>query len=415
MKPKAAVLTLLALLTVCTAVLYQAAARERDYRQQLSRGDAARRDEQTFAAIEAYSAAIGLRPDSMLAHLRRAETYLQRGDLDAAARDFREASSLDPAAPRPLEELGDVLFARQRFDAAADAYEKRLLLDDRSAGVSYKLALSRYRNGNLTGALSALVQTIRLNDRLSDAYYLRGLCLRDQHRPAEAVDAFERAAALSPATIPPREELADLYRLLGRHADELEQLQLLASLDRRHVERQVAVGLAHARAGRTDLAVLALGNALEGVASGGEVKTVPVLYGALGRVWLEAAAARSDALSKALEALGRAATSESVSSEVLALYGEALIDDNQWAKAEEVLKRATEHYPIEPTALVKYATVAEHLNHLDTAKAALASYRALRPDDSDVTDRVQGSELRSSTLTGAGEGPGRRATRRQRN
>ncbi len=49
--------------------------------------------------------------------------------------------------------------------------------------------------------------------------------------------------------IPAREELADLYGRLGRRADELEQLQLLAGLDRDRVERQVAIGTAHARAG----------------------------------------------------------------------------------------------------------------------------------------------------------------------
>ena len=88
-------------------------ARQRDYRNALSRGDTALRDDQTFAAIEAYSGAIALRGDSMLAYLRRGETYQRRGDrgdLDAAARDFRKAASLDPSATHPLEALGDVLY-----------------------------------------------------------------------------------------------------------------------------------------------------------------------------------------------------------------------------------------------------------------------------------------------------------------
>src|ERR1700756_1859111 len=87
---------------------YQTAAHERHYRSLLARGDAALADDQTFAAIEAYSGAIALRPDSMLAHLRRGETYRRRGDrgdLDQAARDFRAAVALDRSATRPLEEL----------------------------------------------------------------------------------------------------------------------------------------------------------------------------------------------------------------------------------------------------------------------------------------------------------------------
>src|SRR5689334_6585761 len=111
-------MALLGLVATGAALVYQTAARERDYRLQLRRGDLARADGQTFMAIEAYSGAIVLRPDSTLAHLRRGEIYQQRGELDAAARDFRTAVALDPLATRPLEELGDVLYQRQRFSAA---------------------------------------------------------------------------------------------------------------------------------------------------------------------------------------------------------------------------------------------------------------------------------------------------------
>src|SRR3979409_82778 len=108
-------LTLFVLTAVGAAPASRAAARERDYRTHLARGDAALRGEQTFAAIEAYSGAIALRPDSMLAHLRRGEAYQRRGDagdLNAATHDFRAAADLDPTAPRPLAELGDVFYQR---------------------------------------------------------------------------------------------------------------------------------------------------------------------------------------------------------------------------------------------------------------------------------------------------------------
>src|SRR5262245_13451342 len=132
MRRTTAILSLLALIVVGAALAYEAAAQERDYREQLGRGDAARRDNQIFTAIEAYSGAIALRPDAVLPHLRRGEAYQQRGDYDAATRDFRMAAALDPSATRPLEELGDVLYERQRFGAAAGAYEQRLRLDDRA-------------------------------------------------------------------------------------------------------------------------------------------------------------------------------------------------------------------------------------------------------------------------------------------
>lgn len=374
---------LLALVAVGGALIYQAAAREQQYRILLGLGDAALKEGQSFGAIENLSGAIALRPDSMLAHLRRGEAYGQRGDLDAAARDFRRAATLDPSATRPLEALGDVLYQRQWFARAIQAYEAHLRLDDRAERISYKLALARYRDGDLEGALAALIETIRLTDALPDAHYLLGLCLRELQQLPEAVKAYARAVDLSPGMIPAREELADVYRLLGREAEELEQLQYIALLDRTHVERQVAVGLAHARAGDGELAVLTLGNALE------RTPDQPLIYSALGKVWLDMAATRSDALSKALEALERVASTTAATSEVLVLYGRALLMANQPAAAERTLQQATARYPVDPAAFLVYAEVAERQNHVLAARNALVEYVALVPDDDNFVARAK--------------------------
>ena len=384
MKRSIAVMVVLAVAGVAGAVTYQAAARDRDYRALLARGDSALRDEQTFGAIEAFSGAIALRPDSMLAHLRRGETYQRRGDLAAAARDFRMAAALDPTATRPLDELGDVMYQLQRFQRAGETYESCLKLDDRSAVVSFKLALARYRYGDIDAALAALTQAIRLNDRAADTHYLLGLCLRGKRRYPDAEQALERAIALSPGLIAARDELADLYGSLGRRADELEQLQVLAGLDREHVERQVAVGLAHARAGHADLAVLTLGNALE------RTPDQPSIYAALGRVWLDIAQTRSDrvALGKALEALEHVASSPASTSEILTLYGRALLQDGQSEAAERTLEEATRRYPIDPSAYLYYSTAAEQRNHLVEARQALGDYGALVAGDVDLVPRA---------------------------
>ena len=235
-------LTVLALAAAGGAAAFQAVA-QRNYSALLTRGDNALRDDQSFNAIEAYSGAIALRPGSMLAYLRRGQTYQRRGDrgdLDAAARDFRTAARLDPTAPRPLEALGDVLFQSQQYARASSAYERFVRLDDRSARVDYKLALARYRDGDADGAIAALKDTLRIDESLADAHYLLGVCLREQGRLPDALQALEKAAALSPGMVPAREELADLYGALNRHNQELDQLQVIAGLDRDHVARQVA-------------------------------------------------------------------------------------------------------------------------------------------------------------------------------
>lgn len=383
MKWTIAATLLLALAAVGAAVAYQATARERDYRELVGRGDAALAGEQTFSAIEAYSGAIALRPDSMLAHLRRGETYQRRNDLGAATRDFRKAADLDPSATRPLEALGDVLYQRRRFKQDAEIYERRLRLDRQSERVTYKLALAYYRDGNVDGALSAVGVAIQLADQHPDAYYLQGLCLRERRQLTEAVAAFETTLVLSPGLIAAREELADIYGALGRRADQLEQLQLLAGLDRAHVERLVALGLAQARAGQEELAVLTLGNATE------RTPDHPLIYAALGQVWLDRAITRNDRvfLSKALEALERAASTPGATSDAMMLYGRALLLDDQLEAAETMLQQATRRYPVDPDSFLTYAEVAERENHFEAARAALIEYGALVSEETDLVGR----------------------------
>ena len=67
----------------------------------------------------------------MVAHVKRGEAYLRRGETEAALRDLKTAVSLDPSAPRPHELLGDAL-----LDAVGGLGIARLQLAERLAGVA---------------------------------------------------------------------------------------------------------------------------------------------------------------------------------------------------------------------------------------------------------------------------------------
>ena len=389
---RALVLTaLLAIAAVGGALAYRSAARDRSYRLLIASGEAALASDETLAAVEDFSGAIAIRPDAMLARLRRGETYLRRGDLDLAARDFRTAASLDPTATRPLESLADVLYAQDRFKRAAETYEERLKLDDRSAPIRYKLALARYRDGAVEAALADARRAIALDGQLADPYYLAALCLHDGGQAAEAVAAFKQAIERSPALLAAREELADMFAADGRATEQIEQLQALAALDGNRAERQIAIGLAQAHAGNTDLAVATLSAALDRAPDQSPINA------ALGRIWLQLAEDGHEraALGKALEALERAASALSATSETKALYGRALALAGQLDAAEQVFEQAAERYPVDPSALRQLSTVAEQLGHTNAARSALIEYVSLRPTDRDTA----GNAARIGTLS----------------
>jgi tetratricopeptide (TPR) repeat protein len=367
---------LLAGVGAASAVLYSAYATDRKYARNIALGDQAAADDQPYEALEAYSGAIALRPDSMLAHLKRGRLYRERGELDAAARDLRRASELDPTATLPLELLGDTYLSLGRFDRAIERYQNFLAIDDRSAHVWYKLGLARYRAGQAAAAVAPLDRAIRLDAALAEAHLLLGLCLRDAGEVARARAALETATRLSPALTAPREALAALYAADGDLSRAIDQLAALAALDESAADRHVALGLTYARARRHEAAVLTLSRAVE------RFPSEPRVYGALGRVWLETAEGRADpiALRKAIEALSTAAAHSDVSSETLTDLGRALMRSGDWVSADRVLRQAVTKRPIADAAYRHLATVCARAGRIQDARDALIRYVTLRGD-----------------------------------
>lgn len=384
------------LLGAVVAAVYglTATRRERTYRLLIQQGVAALARDDMSAAGEAFSGAITLKPGSMLGYLKRGETYRRRNELDAALRDLRRASELDPLAPRPLEVLGDVHYAMGRmergdvnlavgrFRRAAELYQSYVRLDDRSPRVLYKLALAHQGAGQPSPAVNALRKAVALDDTFVEAHYLLGVCLRDLNKLPEALAAFERARALAPAMVNARESLGEIYGQLGRTRDRVAQLEALSVLDP-GPSRAVALGLAHHRAGNSNRAVLILSEAAE------RFPDHPYTYVALGRVWLESAQSSRDrvALSKALGALEEAVGSDD-SSEALMLLGRALLMSGDDELAERMLQQAAEKFPVDPLAFYYYAEVSERRGHADAARHALLDYQALEGEDLDPRRRA---------------------------
>lgn len=375
-------------LTVSVALLailaWQAVGRQREYSRLIAEGDRALAKDETFLAIEAFSGAITLHPNSMLACLKRGEAYRRGGDSRNALRDLRRAAELDPTATRPHELLGDLNVDLERYARAQESYEAYVRLDDRSPRVLYKLALTRYRQGQSQLAVAPLRQALAIDDRFAPAHYLLGLCLATTNQVAEATTSLERAVRLDPGLIPAREKLAEAYLAARRDKDAVAELEALAALEPKRHERQVALGLAHGRMGRSDLAVITLRRVLEEHPGDSEV------WAAIGRVWLMVADAQPDpnAVNKATEALEAAVSRGEPTSETLFLLGRARLLAGNLTAAEQTFKQATGQFPIESAAFLQLADVAERQAHFATARDALVRYTAISGDGVPPPDRT---------------------------
>ena len=373
----AVLITTLVALVIATTVVWMEVRQEREFRRLIAEGDAALDANRTSEAIEAFSGALAFKPRSMLAHLQRAEAY-RRGerDLAAALRDAGEASSLDPTAPQPIELLGDVSAAMGRYDQAVDHYDRYLQLDDRSTRVLYKVALAYVRQGQADRGIEPLRRAIGLDDRFAEAHYLLGLALRDRGNTDQALTELRRAIALDAALIPAREELADLSLSRGgRVREAVDQLEAIAALEPSRPERVVDVAYALARNGQREAALLTLNRAAE------RHPGSSVLLAALGRIWLEIAAAENDssAIRKAIAALQPQARRPDATSEVLTLLGETQLRAGNVADAERTLQQAVTRQPVVALAYRHLAEAARRRGHSAVARDAEARYSRLVP------------------------------------
>ena len=301
---------------------------------------------------------------------------------------------LDPSALLAIELLGDVNASLNRAERAIERYEAYIGLDERSARVHYKLGLSRYRAGRLDAAASALQQALKLDPALGDAHYVLGLVLRDQNHLPAARRSLEEAGRRLPASqTAPREALAEVYVLEGEHAKAINELEALAALDTSRADRLVAVGLAQARAGRDDAAVITLGRAVD------RFPDAPQAYAALGHVWLTGAQRRGDrvALNKALEALQQAASRSDASSDTFAELGRAWSLAGDMQAAERALRQAVARVPVPPEAYLQLANVTVRDGRLQDARDALLKYAMLVGDDkplAEVSTRIADLSMR---------------------
>lgn len=368
-------LGLFATVVALLAIVYSVVDRDHRYQALLTAGDRELAAGNAFSAVEAYSGAIALRPDSMAAHLRRGQAYRDEKRDEDAIRDWHEAARLAPQSTQPLEMLGDILSARGDDAQAATFYERAVELDAADPVKLYKLGLARYRAGLTAAAADPLRRAVALNDNFAEAHYLLGLVLRDTRQPAEAVASLEHAIRLAPGLLPAHEELADLDRALGRPVDELEQLQALSSLDE-STPREVAIALAQSRRGDFDGAIGTLKAAAERDANDAQVQV------ALGRVYLDRAERTMDrrSIADALEALERAMPSTSRRSESLMLLGRALYLSGDDAGAERLLREAVSTTPLIAEAFGYLADATERQREFDAAREALEKLDALQGD-----------------------------------
>jgi tetratricopeptide (TPR) repeat protein len=132
-------------------------------------------------AIEDYTRALELLPDSVSYYYNRAGAYLVTGDFESAIRDIEKLKTLKP-------EYGNI--------------------NEIQAEALYKSAYNKVEASDFTAAEELLTKALELNAKVSHIFYARGICRENLKKFEEAIEDYSKAIELKPS-------FADYYKNRG--------------------------------------------------------------------------------------------------------------------------------------------------------------------------------------------------------
>ena len=150
-------------------------------------------------ALADLSHALALDPRDLDAYRVRGNVYVAlKRDREALA-DYDHALSIVPRDPLSLQARGFLYQTQGRYRLAIADFDAAIAVQPRLAPLWNSRCWTRMlANRDLQAALADCDMAVRLQPTSANARDSRGYVLLRLHRPAGAIDSFERALALSP-------------------------------------------------------------------------------------------------------------------------------------------------------------------------------------------------------------------------
>ncbi len=193
-----------------------------------------------------------------------ASAYLERGEVEEAYRLFGQALRLDRDFPHALLGMGRAMLEMPKGGGRALEYLKRAVaLEPDNLKARYYKALAHIllsntdvTTGNARLALEELEKILALNPSYPDAYYRRGMVLRDTYEDFEgAKEAFRNQIDADPQHTDARFALLELEMGVGGWEAAVDAAEAALARDPGHWEIYPYLAGAHWKAGRLDEAM----------------------------------------------------------------------------------------------------------------------------------------------------------------
>jgi tetratricopeptide (TPR) repeat protein len=139
-------------------------------------------------------------PEDAASWLERGRQFEEDEDFEQAAEAYRKAIVLDPGTPPAFFNLGNVLRAQGRPDAALEMFRLAATLDSGLTEAWYNIADIHEEEGRLPEAIVSLKQSIAVCPEFADAYYNLALCFEKLGERPDAKRCWSEYLRLDPAS-----------------------------------------------------------------------------------------------------------------------------------------------------------------------------------------------------------------------
>ena len=146
-------------------------------------------------ALKHYQEAVRLRPEHAIFHNNLGRAYGMLGDIKNAEAELRKAVDLNPTLAEAMNNLGIVFFQKADYTTAAwlFALSSNQKPDSR---VSFNLAKTRLKLGQVKEAITEFETTIRLQPDHTDAYRELAMIFSGQGNRQESLRCLRKAREL---------------------------------------------------------------------------------------------------------------------------------------------------------------------------------------------------------------------------
>lgn len=210
--------------------------RNRAWREQVESGNLALQNKDLQGALEAYQAAMVIKPNASQIQFQIAKLHFQQEEYEKARDAFATTVRLDPKNMDARNSLGYIYEQLNNYGAAAKIYEDTLTVEPHNLYALNHLGLAYKQLGQLDDAERTLRKAIEVDPKAArpdsrNLHNYLGLIYWEKGDIGEAIAEFRESIRLFPKDVWARQSLASLYEDHGRYYEAQLQYHKILEID----------------------------------------------------------------------------------------------------------------------------------------------------------------------------------------